>query len=178
MFFCDASVTYSGNPDDGTGSSDEPGWAAAGGSDASIDSSLPTSALASGSPGCRLSLRSSSLSGGAEITGGGAPSRSFAAFTAGSPSRNIAQEKRPEGLRRSAIGPVSTGCGGISANGQAAVCLRGVLGHDGANAHDAAPDGQVAVCRLAVRRKIHPRFLVFLRPDRCDQGVPWRRSVD
>ena len=63
--------SFSGKPDDGTGSSPHPGWAAAGGSDASIDSSLPRSTFALWSSGFFRASASSSCSGGAEIVGGG-----------------------------------------------------------------------------------------------------------
>src|SRR5690242_20150036 len=48
-----------------------------------MDSSLPTSAFASRSSGLRLSLRSSSGSGGAEITGGGTDPVFLASFMDG-----------------------------------------------------------------------------------------------
>src|SRR5689334_4417272 len=92
MPFCDGGEIYSGKREDGTGSSDEPGCAADGGSDASIDSSLPTSTLALRSFGSRLSLRSSSRSGGADMTGGGVVFRS--SFTSASPCPTIARVKR------------------------------------------------------------------------------------
>ena len=171
-------VEFSGKPDDGAGSSFPSGCVADEGSDASIDSSLPTSALASGSPGFRLSLRSRSRSGGAEMTAGGALRDSFTAFTAASPRLNIAAGKRAE--RRSAFRDrlVSTGCGGGSANGQRAVCVAGVLGHDGTNAHDASTHGPDPLCRLAVRPQIDRRFLVLLCADGRHPRLSRLRSLD
>ena len=48
-----------------------PGWLVAGGSDASMDSSLPTSTLACWQSGFCFSFSSRSRPGGLEITGGG-----------------------------------------------------------------------------------------------------------
>ena len=61
---------YSGKPDEGTGSSLWPGCAAALGSEASIDSSLPTSTFLSRSRGCFFNSCSSSRSGAARGAGG------------------------------------------------------------------------------------------------------------
>ena len=61
-----------------------PGCEAAGGSEASIDSSLPTSTLACSQSGFFFSFSSSSRSGGAEITGGGTLSFLVVVFTSNS----------------------------------------------------------------------------------------------
>ncbi len=63
----------SGKLDEGTGSP-PPGAVTATGSDASIDSSLPTSTLASSQSGFFLSLSSSSRSGAPDRVGALAPS--------------------------------------------------------------------------------------------------------
>jgi len=79
--------SLSGNPDDGTGSSPHPGCAAEGGSDASIDSSLPRSTFAFSSCGLRFTCSSNSLSGGSDRTGGG--TWSFWSFTWLTPGESL-----------------------------------------------------------------------------------------
>ena len=116
--------TYSGKLEDGTGSSLCPGWAAAGGSDASIDSSLPTSALASRSSGFFRSRLSISRSGASERTGGGHLSFELSVKSNSSAigsGRKRASGTVVPGLDAEFDRPLSTGGEGISANGWEAV---------------------------------------------------------
>src|SRR6478609_8353339 len=113
---------YSGNVDEGAGS-DEPGCVAELGSDASIDSSLPRSALASLSSGFFLTFNSSSRSGDPDRVAGGA-FRSFSLvivrtfdFTGNSPpqrARNLPRSAfhRPN-VRPSGLPGLPTGNGTI-----------------------------------------------------------------
>ncbi len=72
------------------------------------------------------------------MTGGGGAGFLVLHSQHGPPSPNIAARKRADGTGVPQSAVVSTGSGGASANGQAAVCRREILGHDGTNAHDAS----------------------------------------
>ena len=105
-----------------------PGWVAEIGSDASIDSSLPRSTLASSSSGCFFTLSSSSRSGAPAAPAGELPSGFFSAFCVGHGGRSltfgftIQNERRRRAFRVNRQPICSTDRPASSANGRACNC--------------------------------------------------------
>src|SRR5436190_753998 len=174
-------MIYLGNPDEGAGS-DVPGCVAELGSEASIDSSLPRSTLASSSSGCFFTLSSSSRSGSAESVGAGAFSffsRSVFWSVTDVPSdfRFRTQNERA-GRAFRCVGPFVRPIGGAGLPTDERAIVVSVeeslleLGHD--RTFDLFTAGPL--CRLAARHPVDHRFLGLLSRDRPAARVAGARS--